>query len=122
MTPTVKQMHRGGNHRPVSLTSVVLRNFVGVLSVMVVNHLKANQQIMVEEHRFSQIPFRVTNLIRILDKLTDRIGKGERVGVSNLDLQKVLDSVNYRIIDEKVEAFRVDAGVNNWFAQNRKIF
>lgn len=89
---------------------------------MLVNHLKANQQIMVEEHRFLQIPFRVTNLIRILDKLTDRIGKGERVGVSNLDLQKVLDSVNYRIIDEKVEAFRVDAGVNNWFAQNRKIF
>lgn len=60
--------------------------------------------------------FFLTNPVCFLDEVIGRIDGGDRE-FRYLNFRKAFDSANHRILDQKPEAFGVDARLNTWTAQ-----
>lgn len=85
MTSIVIPLHKGGdrgncgNHRPVNLVSIMLKSLERALRDGIVNHIEANNLVIVEQHGFWHKCLCLTKLMSFLNKVTGRIDRGERV-------------------------------------------
>lgn len=76
-------MHKGGesdnchSFRPASLTNIVLETLEGVLRDRIVNHLAANNLMMVEQHSIWRKLFFLNNFMSFLNNVNGGIDGGE---------------------------------------------
>lgn len=91
----------------MSLTSIMLKILEKALRERMVNRLEANKLPMVEQHGFWRK--RLINYISVLEEATNKSDRGKRAEVCYPDFQKASDFVNHRLLDQKMEAFGVDA-------------
>lgn len=78
-----------------------------VLRHSIVNHMEANKLVMGEQYSFGHKRPCLINLLSIVDEVTGRIDGGKKVEVCYPELQTTLDSVNHRLLGQKVDAFWV---------------
>lgn len=67
----------------------MLKTLERVLRKRILNHLEAKKLMIAEHHGFCRKRSNMTNVIGLLDEVTSRIDKGERVKFCYLDFQKV---------------------------------
>ena len=79
-----------GNHRPVSLNSVLGKVMEQIILSSITWHMQDNQMIRPSHHGFMKGRFCLTNLISFYDKMTHLVDEGRTVYVVYPDLSKVL--------------------------------
>lgn len=87
LTPAVLLVHKCGKrgnrvrYRPVSLTPIMLKTFEKVHRDRIVNHIEANNIMVIRKHRFWQKRSCATDLINFLEEVAGKIDRGERAEV-----------------------------------------
>ncbi|CAI2737005.1 unnamed protein product, partial [Dicrocoelium dendriticum] len=77
-------------------------------------HLTEQNLIRAEEHIFLKRKFCLTNLLCFLDEITRCLDSGMSVEVRYLDFSKAFDSVNHRILIEKLTWFGLHPRLLLW--------
>ena len=119
----VVPIHKGGNredvnnYRPVSLTSVLLKVMERIVSRQMTSYLSDWALISPNQHGFFRRRSCTTNLLCFLEEVTKRIDRGEEVEVSYLDFRKAFDSVNHRLLIEKLRAYQINQTLVDWIAE-----
>lgn len=109
-------MNRGGdvdncsNHRPAGVISISALPLERILSDKIAGHLWV-KSLMPKKHDFWHKRSCLINFLSILDSLTGRMGRKERVEVCFPDWRKVFESVNHRLFDHEVKFVGMNAMV-----------
>lgn len=118
-----RETNLAGNYRPVSLTSVPSKILERILREKIADYLLAEGLLNPAQHGFIQGRSCLTNLLLALDKITDALDKGHSVHIGFLDFEKAFDSVNHRLLIQKMRAYGIASNICSWteeFLKERK--
>ncbi|KAK4810005.1 LOW QUALITY PROTEIN: hypothetical protein QYF61_004912 [Mycteria americana] len=101
-----------GNHRPVSLTSVLGKVMEQIILTAITRHVQDNHSIRPHQHGFMKGRSGLTNLISFYDKVTRLVDEGKAVDVVYLDFSKAFDTIS--ILLEKLAACGLDGCTLHW--------
>jgi len=76
------QKENPGNHRPVSLTSVLGKIMEGFILSVLTGHVKDNQGIRPSQHRFTKGRSCLNNQMSFFDQVTHLVEEGKAVDVA----------------------------------------
>ena len=100
-----------GNYRPVSLTSVVGKEFIRDWFVL---HLRENNILSPQQFRFVSGRSTSLQLLHLLNTLTKVFDKGGEVDVVYMNLQKAFDSIPHERMMAKLEGYGVRDPILSW--------
>ncbi|CAM5151441.1 unnamed protein product [Natator depressus] len=103
-----------GNHRPVSLTSVLCKVLETILKEKVVKDIEVNGKWDKMQHGFTKGRSCQTNLISFFEKLTDFLDKGNAVDLIYLDFSKAFDTVPHGELLVKLEKMGINLNIERW--------
>ncbi len=118
----VTPLHKSGpksspsNYRPISLTSVICKVAEKCVRDSLADFLTKNHLLSVHQHGFRPKHSTLTNLLYTLDCITEAIDEGDSADVVYLDMRKAFDTVNHRLLLEKVKAYGIGPVLTNWIA------
>ena len=117
---TVVDIHKKGtrtdmeNYRPVNLTSVICKCLERLLRLHICRHLEGNGLICPNQHGFTQGRSCLSKLLCFLDEVSTRIEEGREVEICYLDFSKAFDTVNHRLLKQKLRTFGLDPVILKW--------
>ncbi|GAB0183527.1 mitochondrial enolase superfamily member 1 [Grus japonensis] len=103
-----------GNHKPVSLTSVLRKVMEQIILSDVTQHIQDNQVIRPRQHGFMKGKSCLTNLISFYDKVTPLEDEGKAVDVVYLDFSKAFDTISDNILLEELGTHDLDGHMLHW--------
>lgn len=113
-----------GNHRPISLTSVVGKLLESCIKDRSVDHLDDHELIGNSQHGFRRGRSTVTNLLDFYHHMLGTLDQSGAVDVLYLDFQKAFDKVPHRRLMSKVRALglvdEVSTWMTNWLSNRRQ--
>jgi len=124
-TPIYKKGSRANvtNYRPISLTSVCCKILERFVRNALLQHMISNEYLSDSQHGFVQGRSCTTQLLRVVDKLTEILDQGGAVDMVYLDFAKAFDTVPHRRLLTKLGGYGVHDKVLEWighFLQGRK--
>jgi hypothetical protein len=125
VTPIFKkgERYRPENYRPVSLTSVPCKVMEHVVVHSLMGHLESNNILIPEQHGFRRQRSCETQLIGLVDELTQELENKHQEDVIALDFSKAFDKVNHSLLVHKLKRYGVTGDLNRWiqaFLQDRQ--
>ena len=117
---TVVPIHKGGhkntvgNYRPISLTCILCKALETIIRAHICQHLTTNGLISTTQHGFIKGRSCLTNLISFLDEVTKRLDEGIPVEVCYIDFSKAFDSVNHRLLLNKLSLLGISGSIHRW--------
>ncbi|CAF1064320.1 unnamed protein product [Brachionus calyciflorus] len=125
VTPLFKKGSRlsAKNYRPVSLTSIVCKIMEKLLKKPIMEYLLTNNLISSRQHGFMENKSCITNLLEILDFLTEAMNIGLPVDMFYLDFAKAFDSLLHKRLLFKLNKHGFDYKIIGWlraFLSNRR--
>lgn len=102
------------NYRPISLTSVIAKMLERILRDKICAYLVSTNFFSDAQHGFIRGRSCLSNLLKFLDIVTDKLDKGLQVNVCYLDFQKAFDSVNHRLLYWKLQNAGLSQNLCNW--------
>ena len=116
VTPVFKKGSRSdvGNYRPVSLTSICCKVMERIIRKRLIQHMLENKFLSENQHGFLQGRSCTTQLLRVVDKLTEIMDQGGAVDMVYLDFAKAFDTVSHRRLLIKLEGYGVRDEVLRW--------
>ncbi len=111
-----------GNYRPVSLTSIVCKLMETALKGAILNHLQQTAALSAAQHGFISHRSCISNLLVAEERITRLMDSGEGVDLVYLDFAKAFDSVNHRMLCDKMLAYGIHRSIVDWtrsFLSNR---
>ena len=116
ISPIFKKGSRSapGNYRPISLTSIPCKLMERMVRDAMMDHLYSNNVIVPEQHGFVLRKSVVTNLLEMVDRISDGIDKGFHVLVVFLDFAKAFDRVCHTSLRAKLIACKFCPGIVDW--------
>ncbi len=103
-----------GNYRPVSLTSIVCKVMETTLKGAIVDHLQRSKTLATSQHGFVPRRCCLTNLLTAEERITTLMDTGEDVDLVYLDFAKAFDSVNHRMLVDKMLMYGIHRSIVDW--------
>ena len=110
-------------YRPISLSSVPGKKMEKNIPDELVNHMERNNLFTEAQHGFIYGRSRTTQLLEVMEEITQALDKGEDVDVIYLDFDKAFDMVPHQRLLQNLSAYCIKGKVYNWikgFLSNRK--
>ena len=102
------------NYRPVSLTCVACKILESLVRDVLVNFMISNDLYSPCQHGFRKHRSCITQLLEVMEDLTQLIEEKEPVDIIYLDFKKAFDSVpHYRLLS-KLEAYGIKGNIVKW--------
>ena len=125
VTPIFKKgsKNQAGNYRPVSLTSVPCKVMESLLRYIILKHVMENNLLSEDQHGFSKGKSCMSNLLIILEDVTESLDEGFGVDIIYLDYSKAFDTVPHKRLISKLEAYGISGEILQWiqdFLNGRK--
>ena len=116
VTPIFKKGSKlsAGNYRPVSLASQVEEIMESSLKDIIIELLNKYRLIKDSQHGFTSKRSCLTNLLVVLETVSDYIDKGYPVDVLYLDFQKAFDKVHHCRLIAKLKLLGIDGKIVSW--------
>ena len=111
-----------GNYRPVSLTSVLCKMLESFVRDSVVNHMNDLNLYTSCQHGFRKKRSCVTQLLEVMEYLTDFLDEGNAIDIVYFDFKKAFDSVPHQRLLAKLRSYGISGNILNWiegFLSNR---
>ena len=103
-----------GNYRPVSLTCVLCKMLESFVRDAIVNHMTVYNLYSECQHGFRKSRSCVTQLLEVMEILTDFIDDGESVDIIYLDFKKAFDAVPHQRLLSKLSFYGITGNVHKW--------
>ena len=116
VTPVFKkkgEKHKPENYRPISLTSTVCK----VMEHILVSHIMkfAEKNILCkEQHGFRKGRNCESQLIGLIDQVTDALENGQDSDVLVMDFSKAFDKVSHSLLTHKLNHYGITGELNRW--------
>lgn len=102
------------NYRPVSLTCIVSKMLESILRDHIMNHLTANNLLSDKQYGFIHGRSTVSQLLKILDKWTEELDKGNYIETIYMDIKKAFDTVPHLRLLHKMEIYGLGPQLLKW--------
>ena len=102
------------NYHPVSLTSVCCKTMEKLVRNAVLNHMIIKGFLSDCQHGFVHGRSCTTQLVQLVDKLSELFDQGIGVDTVYLDFSKAFDSVPHQRLPQKLESYGVRGSVIEW--------
>jgi hypothetical protein len=118
VTPVFKKGERycAENYRPISLTSIPCKVMEHVIVHAITKHMEKNNLLHPEQHGFRRQRSCETQLIGLVDELTQELENGHQTDVIALDFSKAFDKVNHSLLVHKLKRYGITGAINTWIA------
>ena len=103
------------NYRPITVLSHVVKIFEKQVHKQLIEYLEAHAFITPYQSAYLKKHSTVTCLHRIVDDLFENIDDGDLCGVCFLDIEKCFDSINHKILLQKLKYYGIDTISLEWF-------
>ena len=103
------------NYRPISLLSVLSKNFEKKIYTRIYSYLVKNNLIFDKQFGFRSNYSTNHALISITERIKDLVGSGKYVCGVFVDLEKAFDTVNHIILCDKLKYYGLRGNVNNLY-------
>jgi hypothetical protein len=116
VTPVFKkgEQYKPENYRPISLTSVPCKIMEHVIVHSLMDHLEQNNILRPEQHGFRKGRSCVSQLVGLVDEMTQEVESGNQEDIIALDFSKAFDKVNHSLLIHKLRRYGVCGKVNGW--------
>ena len=111
-----------GSYRPISLTNTISKVMESIIYSNIVNHCNKFNIINIEQHGFRNKRSTCTNLLELLNDLTNNIDIGNAVDIITIDFAKAFDSINHNKQLVKLHSYGIVGKTLGWikeFLNNR---
>lgn len=102
------------NYRPISLTSVVGKMLESIVKDKFVEHLDRFKLLHDSQHGFRRGRSCLTNLLDLMESVTQQIDEGNPVDVIYLDFAKAFDKVPYKRLYKKINSHGIGGKALSW--------
>ena len=109
--------NRAENYRPISLTAILCKLMESFVRDKILEHLQKNKLLSHKQHGFISGRSTVTQLLNYLDKCVGIIAEGGIVDAIYLDFAKAFDTVPYRRLLGKLQAYGIKGHILNWITE-----
>ena len=115
VTPVFKkgEKYKPENYRPISLTSTVCKTMEHILVSHIMNFAE-NNILCKEQHGFRKRRNCESQLIGLIDQITDSLEQGQDSDVLIMDFSKAFDKVIHSLLLHKLNHFDITGEVNRW--------
>jgi hypothetical protein len=125
VTPVFKkgERYKAENYRPISLTSVPCKLMEHVIVHSLMKHLEENDLLRQEQHGFRRGRSCESQLLGLIDEITQELENGNQEDLIALDFSKAFDKVNHSLLIHKLKRYGIDGNVKLWiqsFLQDRQ--
>jgi len=116
VTPIFKKGSRAdtANYRPISLTSVVCKTMEKLIRDSLLQHMINNGFLSDTQHGFVRGRSCTTQLLRVIDAITELYDRGADFDMVYLDFSKAFDSVPHQRLLLKLKGYGVGGPVLEW--------
>jgi hypothetical protein len=111
------------NYRPISVLSCFSKLLEKLMYSRLINFIDKNQILSKHQYGFRKSRSTEFAIIELVDKITKGIDQGQYTLGIFLDLSKAFDTINHRILIEKLELYGIRGICLKWFKnylENRK--
>ena len=99
--------HDVGSYRPISLTRTISRVMESIIYSNIVNYCNKFNIINTEQYGFRDKRSTYTNLLELLNDLTNNIDIGNAVDIKTIDVAKAFDSINHNKLLVKLHSYGI---------------
>ena len=109
VTPIYKKDKKSepGNYRPVSLLSIISKQFESILKDRIMEHMSKNNLFTTKQHGFVKGRSCITNLIELMEDWTRILDDDGKIDSIYLDFRKAFDSVPHQRLLSKLFAYGI---------------
>jgi len=105
------------NYRPISLTSSCCKVLEKIVRTSLLQHMFDNKYMSNKQHGFVHGRSCTTQLLKVMDKLTEYLDVGGTLDLVYLDLAKAFDTVPHRRLLVKLEGYGIGGQLLTWIEQ-----
>lgn len=102
------------NYRPISLTSVCCKIMEKLIRKAMLKHMMENKLFSEQQHGFVYGRSCTTQLLQVMDKLTEILDKGGAIDIVYLDLAKAFDAVPHQRLLLKLRSYGIAGKLLEW--------
>ena len=123
VTPVYKGAGKGdcANHRPVALTSHIIKTFERIVADQLVKHMEKNELLSKSQHGFRKGRSCASQLLQHQYTLSRTLESGKDIDVIYLDFSKAFDKVDQGMLLYKLRSMRVKDNLFRWLAWRRSM-
>ena len=117
VTPIFKSGVRSdvNNYRPISVLSIFARVLEKIVHDQLIDYFKEKQLLKHNQHAFRKLHSTVTSLIKSTDEWLSNIDSQKVNMTMFLDLKKAFDTVDHKILLEKLFKYGIQGKIISWF-------
>ena len=104
------------NHRPISLTSHVMKTAERIVRRIIVDHLETNEVISKDQHGFRSGRSTLTQLLMHFDSVFDAMLQGNDIDTIYLDYAKAFDKVDHQLLLLKMARYGFPENLIQWIS------